>query len=364
MKRKEFIEKGRNDLWKALKAPNDSLANLSDKKPKWGCITLLIFYLLGVAFNRRWEFPYFVGFSSCFFFIGALGLWAITHYSKQMRKIVSSLANQPAAKKANSFYFRYCSESIMYIIIPLLIVLIFGIGGCSMFGAIEITPTLIWVLILFFFVVYTSIIGYLQYVILAIYIYNLAHGSGNYRKLPKATVGCIPAQLDWLQELAKLSHTYRTCFFTLGSAYILAFGAFCWLPEMCADTTSIAFYCLWGIIFVVIVSFFPLISILEYGWIKTIVEQLKISFIKDLKTENQIEAKLKVAPLAPSFQRLVQMLCATQIINSKDYPLKSAWATSYAIFLAILNLSATLFTIMQGISAIVAGFPQFFLLSS
>ncbi len=229
-----------------------------------------------------------------------------------------------------------------------------------MFGAMEITPTLVWVLILFFFIVYISIIGYLQYVVLAIYIHNLAQSSGDFRKLPKATIGCIPAQLDWLQDLTKLSHTYRSSFFTLGSAYISAFSAFCWLPEMLADTTSTSFYVLWGIILVVIVSFFPLISILEYKWIKKIVEQLKVSYIKDLTSEKKLDPKLKVTPISPSFQRLLQMLCATQIINSRDYPLKSSWATCYAAFLTLLNLSATILTIAQGISTIVTDLPQIF----
>jgi len=319
-----------------------------------------LYLALGIALNCKWEFPHFFEFVLCFFFIGILGLWAIIHYSRKINKITAALAGQPAAKKANAVFFRYCKESNAYIICPISIVLIFGIGGCSMFGAMEITPTLIWVLILFFFVVYISIIGYLQYVVLAIYIHNLAHGSGDFRKLPKATVGCIPAQLDWLQDLTRLSHTYRSLFFTLGSAYILAFSAFCWLPEMIADTTSIAFYALWGLILVVIVFFFPLISILEYRWIKKIVEQLKVSYIKDLSSEKKFDPNLKVAPISPSFQRLIQMLCATQIINSRDYPLKSAWANCYAIFLTLLNLSATILTIAQGITTIGVDLPQIF----
>ena len=74
-----------------------------------------------------------------------------------------------------------------------------------MFGAIRLTPTLIWMVVLFVVVVYISIIGYLQYIVLAIYIYNLAHGSGDYRNLPKSAVECIPAQLEWIQALTRLS---------------------------------------------------------------------------------------------------------------------------------------------------------------
>lgn len=72
-----------------------------------------------------------------------------------------------------------------------------------MFGAMEVAPTLIWVLILFSFVVYISIIGYLQYIVLTIYIHNLAHCSGDYCILPKAAVGCIPAQQNFNKKIKR-----------------------------------------------------------------------------------------------------------------------------------------------------------------
>lgn len=359
MKRKSTTKKAFDRFWANLRNPYDYLAMNPNKFKRLIIITLL-YSALGFALNYKWEFPHFYEFVLCFFFIGLLGLWAITYFSRKIKKITATLTDQPAAKKANSFFFRYCAESNIYIIGPISIILLFGIGGCSMFGAIELTPTLIWVLILFSFIVYISIIGYLQYIVLAIYIYNLAHSTSDYRKLPKTAVGCIPAELNWVQELTKLSHTYRSVFFTLGSAYILAFGAFCWLPEMIADTSSIAFYVLWGIILVVIVSFFPIVSVSEYKWIKKIVEKLKASYINDLTNEKKIDAKLKITPVSPSYQRLIQMLCATQIINSKDYPIKSAWATSYAIFLSLLNLSATIFTIVQGVTTFATDLPQIF----
>lgn len=356
------MKKSVSGLWDVLKNPNGHLYKISQNKFQTGLTVVIttVFLLMGFVLNRYWRFPHFIEFVICLVFIGSLSLWAITYYSKKMRRITSSLANQPAAKRANLLYFRYCTDSIIYIFAPLGIVIVFGAGGCFMFGAISLTPTLFWILILFFLVVYTSIIGYLQYIALAVYIRNLAHSSEDYRQLPKTSVGCIPAQLEWIQELTKLSHTYRTSFFTLGGAYIFTFGAFCWLPEMQANTTSIAFYLLWGIIFVVIVLLFPIVSILEYRWIKKIVENLKVNYIKDLAVEKRIDAKFDLNPISPSFQRLVQMLCATQIINSKDYPLKSAWATCYAAFLTILNLTATLLTVVQGLSTISIVLPQIF----
>lgn len=229
-----------------------------------------------------------------------------------------------------------------------------------MFGAMQLTPTLIWVLILFFFVVYISIIGYLQYIVLAIYIRNLSNSSGDYRRLPKTMVECIPAQLEWLQNLTKLSHTYRSVFFTLGSAYIIAYGAFCWLPEMHANTESPAFFLMWGIIALVIVLLFPVVSVLEYQWIKKIVEQLKACYIKDLTTEKRLKEKGSTYILTPSFERLVQTLCATQILNSKDYPLKSVWTTVYALFLSAFNFIAMIASILQGFPSLSVALQRIF----
>jgi len=332
-----------------LRKPNDWLRTITSGKGRTNKLLIIctVFIAIGAWLGAQWPFPCFWFFALCFLFIGVLGLWSIAYFSRKMRLITSAVAHQSASKKANFFYFKNCVDSAVYIIAPLTIVVMFGAGGCSMFGAMRLTPTLIWVLALFFFVVYISIIGYLQYIVLAIYIYNLAHGKGTYHSLAKSAVDCIPAQLDWVQNLTKLSHTYRSAFFTLGTTYIIAFGAFCWLPQMHADTTMPAFYILWGIIFLVIVLLFPVVSLLEHKWIKDIVEKLKVCYIEDLSSEKNLSGKSPSIKLSPSFQRLVQTLCVTQILNSKDYPLKSAWTTAYAMLLSIFNFAAAAATIIQ-----------------
>lgn len=305
------------------------------------------FVVLGVFLNRKWHFPHFPVFCICFLFIGSIAVWSVSFFAQKMEHITASVANQPAARRANFFYFKYCVNSSLYIWGPLTIIFIFGMGCWSMFGAIRLTPTLIWMVVLFFIVVYISIIGYLQYIVLAIYIYNLAHSSENYRNLPKSAVECIPAQLEWIQALTKLSHIYRSAFFSLGSAYIIGYCAFCWLPEMQANTSLPAFYLLWGIIFIVIVMLFPIVSVLEYHWIKMIIEQLKVCYIMDLVKENNIKEKSETMRLSPAVQRLVQTLCATQILNSKDYPLESVWEIGYAALLSVFNFAAAVTTIIQ-----------------
>lgn len=349
LKRSVRVKKLLHNCIAALRRPNIWILALCENKIKRRALLLgaMLFMAIGLFLNIFWNFPYFPIFSLCFSFIGGLSLWSVSYFLEKMEHITAAIANQPSAKKANLFYFRHGIDSYFYILGPLVIILIFGVGCCSMFGAIQLTPTLIWMIALFVAVVYVSIIGYLQYIALAVYIRNLAHGSGDYRNLPKSAVECIPAQLWWVQMLTKLSHTYRSAFFTLGSAYIMGYSAFCWLPEMQANTSSFAFFVLWGIIFLVIIVLFPIVSILEYHWIKMMIEQLKTCYIKDLVIENDIKAKEGTMSSSPAIQRLVQTLCATQILNSKDYPLRSIWATSYATLLSVLNVAAAVATIIE-----------------
>ena len=379
-----------------LKCPSDFIDSVKGKEDiKIAPLSYgIVYLLLGALLNTLWHFPWFWEFTICFVFIGSLGAWAIYYFSIKMASIIGGLSNQPPAINAKHVYSNHFYNSSTYIIVPLVTIVIFGVGGCSMFGAITFTPTLIWVLCLFFIVVYISMVGYISYIALASYICNLAHGKGEYKQLPKEEVGYIPAKIDWLQTLTKLSHAYRAIFFTLGNAFIIAFGSFCWLPGFNANTASPVFYLLWLIIFFAIVVVFPVVSIMEYKWIKQIVSQLKRSFISDLNSENNIAENLKpnnsstedstvsnptvdnlaiakpaIANLSPekpssadhqsSLQQLFKMHGTTQIINSLDYPIKSGWATLYAGVLAILNFAATLLTIMQGISMLSSVIPQF-----
>lgn len=343
-----------------FKHPNEWLHGIISNQEKNAVLIVITFafLILGIILEQHWPFPYFEFFTSCFFVIGVLGAWTIAFFSEKMKGIAVAIANQPAAKKANYFYFRYCKETPLYFLCPIIVILIFGIGGCSMFGAMELNPTLIWVLILFILTVYISIIGYVQYIVLALYIKNLACGSGDYRRLSKSAADCFPTQLDWLQNITKLSHTYRSVFFTIGCAFIIAFGAFCWLPDTMANTDSPAFLFLWGIIFLALVMVFPTVSVMEHQWIKTIVGHLKASYIKDLTTEKELSDHAPIP--SPSIQKLVEALYATQILNSKDYPLKSAWATGYAVVLSLVNFTASVATITQQISIFSNVFPQIF----
>lgn len=343
-----------------LKCPVDYLNNITANTEKLLALVASIglFIAIGSVLNIFWPFPRFAELSCCLVFVGVLTLFALNYFSKKIKAITAAVASQRPAKNANYAYFRYGNNSLIYIFGPLAFVTVFGLGAFSMFGAFSITPTLFWMVMLFFIVVYISIIGYIQYIVLALYIYKLAHGVGEYRGLSKSLSECVPAHTEWLQSLTKLSHTYRSVFFTLGSAYILLYSAFCWYPEMKADTLEPAFLILWALIFIAIVLVFPIVSALEYIWIKAIVEQLKLSYVKDLAQEGGIQEKTKSKTSQQSIHRLMQTLCANQILNSKSYPLKSAWATGYAGLLSAFNFVAAMVTILQGFPALSTVLPH------
>lgn len=345
-------------IFEILCCPSDWFEKKENNKTFKKIYGIFMYLFMGFCFQHYWYFPYFWEFSIAFIIMGSAAFFCIYIFSEKMTTITSEIINQDAARKANALFYGRCKKSVAYILFPLLIVIIFECGGCYMFGALQVNPTLIWVLSLFSLVVYISIIGYLQYIVLAIYICGLATGSGLYHNLQKTAVDCVPTELEWLQNLTKLYHVYRSAFFSLGSAYIIAFGAFCWLPEMNADTSKPIFILLWGIITVAIVFVFPVITLLEYKWIKVIVNQLKKSYINDLSRESQIV--FKAGTLNASYQKLIETLYATQILNSKDYPVNSIWNTSYTVCVSVFNLFAAVITVLQAIPMLSNGFLQIF----
>lgn len=337
-------------IWNALCCPESWFEHLkkNDRKGKTICFAIC-FFITGYMLQKKWYFPCFWEFTFVFFAIGLMALLCIHYFSGQMNEITARLVKQPAALSANAIYYKYCVNSFLYILIPLMVVVIFEAGGCSMFGAMQINPTLFWVLILFSIVVYVSIIGYLQYVALALFIFKLSHGNKSYQGLQKTGIHCVPAQLEWLQSLTKLYHVYRASFFTLGGLFMIAFGAFCRIPQMEAKTDSPMFFILWGIISVAIVLVFPITAILEYEWIKSIVSQLKNAYIAELEREVcSCEGNSNRQKDSTEQQKFIQIICATQILNSKNYPVDSAWNTVYAVSISAFNLATSMITILQG----------------
>lgn len=315
-----------------------------------------LFVALGCFLQCRYPFPCFNVFVCLFLFIGLFCLFVERHYCAEMPKIRSALIHQDCARAANDFMRTSRTRTCYFIAFPCVIILVFGVGGCLMFGAIRLTPTLVWILLLFSAVVGISIVGYLQYICLAVYMAKLANGKGRYKSLEKKAAGYVPAGISWVQSITKLSHLYRTTFFTIGCSYIVAFSGFCFWPDMAARIDSPCFYILWGIIFVAIVLAFPVISIFEHKWIKQIVRHLKESYISDLENEQTILGKSS----SPQLASAVVSISARQIMDSKDYPCSSMWGGGYAIAMTILNFVTAVSTLFTDTVPFISGLQRFF----
>lgn len=315
---------------------------------------IICFYMsTGFLLRLYFKFPYFFLYFCIFSIIGIIAGGAIYYYIKNFSNTTALTVTQQAAQSANAFYYKQIYSNPIYAVFPFLIVFIFGYGGCNMFDALSIDLLFVWIMILFAFVVYISIVGYIQYIFLAIYIFKLASSKHEFSGLSHSIHECIPAEVEWIQNLTKISHIYRNAFFTIGSLYIIAFGAFCYLPEFEANRESLAYYVLWSIIILAIVLVFPIVSILNYIWIKKIVEKIKHAYISDLETEadylKKSSKKEKKYQLQTTF---FENIYALKIKESRNYPITSGWSTGYSVILSLFNFLTT-------IIAIIKEFPTF-----
>ncbi len=326
---------------------------------KFFIIFIILFCSTGAVLCQYYSFPYFEFYVFILGCIGLIALESIKYYNKKMPQITTSLTIVGRLQSANIFYYKYVYKNIIYLILPIAIAIIFGYGGCLMFDSLSVDILFIWIMFLFSVVVYLSIVGYVQYIFLAIYIYKITISKAKLLNFQHSLNECIPADLEWIQSLTKLSHVYRTSFFTIGCMYIIAFGLFCHLPEFNANCNSLIYYALWGIILIAIVIAFPIISILEHYWIKKIVKKTKDTYISDLKKEsNYLKKTCKDAKIGNTQSFLLENIYAFRIMESRDYPIISIWNMGYNVLLAIFNFLATVITVFQGIPMISNGFHQ------
>lgn len=319
----------------------------------------IIFFGIGFELHQYFVFPYLICYVCIFCCIGLTALISIRFYIYYMQKVVSSIAIQKVAQPANSFYYKYVYKNPAYMLFSFATISIFGCGGSIMFEAASFDPLYMWVMILFIIVVYVSIIGYVQYIFLAVYIYKLASSKHDFSGMQHSLKECIPADIEWLQSITKLSHIYRTAFFTIGSLYIIAFAAFCCIPDFKVNCNSLIFNILWGIIFIAIVLAFPIISVLEYLWIKKIVGKIKNTYIHDIQKETNRKSTISTNKDVLKIQLLfLENIYALRIKESRDYPIVSAWNILYSICLSILNFIVVILTIFESIPTVLNALHQ------
>lgn len=304
---------------------------------------LLLYLIIGSYLNSRYPFPKFYIFLGLFVSIFLITTLAEKRHSFILHEIRGLTIPDKGFNAANSIYSKLETSNI-FLCTPLGVVLVFGVLGVAVFGAVQFSATLLWCLIFFSVVVYISIVGYIQYVALFIYIWKISGKEVIITNQVKAKIHSMPIEVDWLQKLTKLSHLYRTAFFTIGSLYIISFGVFCYHPAFETRNDHVFTYILWAIIFLAIVIVFPLISIIEYYLIKKIVKKVKQSYINDLIEEYDL-CLVKSPQWVKKHATMLTNIFTVAVENTGDYPIPNRLSASYAFVIAILNLLGSIVTI-------------------
>lgn len=320
---------------------------------------LFIFLITGIILNTYYTFPHFELYFCIFIGIAVIVWKSIEYFSTSIREIVTNLRVIDDTSVAYDYYDKYICRNSLYIILPCIILIVFGGGGISMSDAIVCDLLLFWVMSLFTLVVYISIIGYVEFFLLAIFIYKLSVKECQFTNLPHSLEECVPADIEWIQKITKLAHWYQAVFFLVGSLYIIAFGAFCQLPEFNANRNSLAFYILWGVIFIAIVLAFPVITFLEHNWIKKIVKKVKNTYILDIHKEaDRIMRSSQTGKMSKLQIQLWEEIYAFKIIESRDYPIVSTFNKAYGICFSIFNFFASTYSVIGGVPTVLSALQQ------
>lgn len=301
------------------------------------------FFIVSSLCNSRWEFPYFYLFFATFTVVLLMALYSETRYTLQINRIRAQTAKKSGFLVANIKFAQF-EQSKLVGVIAIIVVAIFGIGGVSIYGAITITPTLAFCLVYFSIVVYLSIVGYVQYILLFAYIIFLARDKAEFKKVGQELTDTLPAEINWLHSLTKLTHFYRTIFFSVGTFYIAAFWFYCSSPEFAVALGHWMHYVLWAIIFLAIVVIFPLVSIAEFHLIKKLVTKVKRAYIAEVKIGLEKNGD-KTKPAVE--RRILGEVFSSSILQSANYPITNRIGVAYAAILAILNLMGSIDTAIQ-----------------
>lgn len=293
-------------------------------------IFLIIYNSVGIYANYIEPFPLYVYFASLFCFITITAILTIRFYLKQMNLILIEVSGEPKFREAKYEYEKLHNKRIVFII-PFFAIFIYGGTGISMIKSFELNCSMIFALATFVPTVYVSILVYIQYILLAIFIFQTNNCNEKYLSY----VEPCPANSKILQLLSELVSVCRNSFFAIGTAYIIAFGLFSLSNAFGVDVSKNNF-CLilgWGIIAVAIVAVFPIISLLEKWWMSSIIRNLKTistqKIQKDFRENNS--DKLQASDLIIS------------IWQTPDYPIKESVSWGYGIITTLVNLLTMLY---------------------
>ena len=264
------------------------------------CIVVLLF--LSIYSNQKYPFPHFVFFLLVFLFIGFGSFGAVLYYNQTIDAVISLTIKEPPCKRARIIIQKYRNLKINWII-PILVIITFGVGGCAIFSP------------------------------------------KRYKNLPIMSSAKVPPVINWYKKLERLFIIYQGAFFLFGLLYIIAFGKFCFSPEYGVYINSIIFYCLWGIIFIAIVLTFPVVVQLEKKWIKKIKDNIiEYYFLESKKEVLFFEQKKGFSELvADAIRRNI----IEGVLEKEEREIFSMIFGTYSKTMSVINFIVSIITIFQ-----------------
>lgn len=302
----------------------------------------MFFYSIGIIINHFITFPKFIVFQSLFMGIFVIAFFSVRYYEKQMKEINRLMAGDSTLFSINDKIYRL-RHSALNLIVPPMAGVFFGCLASQLFNINLNSLSSLYLIAIYSVCVFVSFLGYLQYVYLFIYIKKLSNNTQKITILNRD----YPSNTKWVVVLSKLYSNYRSIFFLLGAAYVFGviYFVFCGDYKVIEKITVYKEYknlliIFWGSVFIAIVIFFPISTIVEYYNIKRIVENLKNQSILDLNRvmpSHSISNELKMQKSS---------LIIT-IINTPDYPIKDNLAVIFSAFISFINLAASAVAILE-----------------
>lgn len=306
-------------------------------------IYTVTFWIISIICNVIWPFPYFHLFFVSFTVFQSIALFAEIRYIRQTNSIRALTSGQDGFRKANRNFLKF-ERSPWIGIIALAVVIIFTSGGLLLFGRLYVTPTLVLCLIYFAIAVYLSIVGYVQYIMLFVYLLNIGTDSEQFNNVSSQVTNKLPAEIDWLKKLTRLTHFYRTIFFSVGAFYIIAFWFYSNSDGFSATSNHWAYFALWGIIVIAIVITFPVVSVCKFRVIKRIVRKVKDGYINEIEREYAAHTHSET----PHAEKTIFChIFSTSVLASSDYPISNRLGTTYAFVISLIGTIASADTLMQ-----------------
>lgn len=304
-------------------------------------IMTVFFSAVGIVINVMRPFPNYTLFQFLFTFIFIVSFFSIRYFEKQSIEIHRLMAGDRNLQPISDKNYRI-RHSKMNLLIPLCICAYFGILALTLVNVELNTISALYLILIYTICVTTSLLGYLQYVYLSIFIKNLSCSTSKIRKYNQD----YPSNTNWLVALAHLFGIYRNIFFILGITYVFGVIYFVLcdgynvLKNIAMNPwLNISIVLFWGGVLGAIVIFFPISCALNYLNIKKIVNHLKEQTIVDI---NSVFCKENDPYLRCQKSNLIIAL-----MNTPAYPFKDAVGTAFSGIVTCINLAASIVAILQ-----------------